>query len=263
VAGRFYAGERARLERQLDACMPSPQPDPSIRVCIGPHAGWVYSGAIYGEMLAQLAVPRRVVLVGPNHTGRGPALSLWSGGEWEYPNGSVSIDTDMVDALAATGLFELDRDAHRDEHCLEVQVPFLARRQPELRITPIVVRQLALEDCRRVGETLARVVSTLETPEDPILLAISTDMSHFESATRARELDQLAIDRVEAMDPEGLYRTVRARKISMCGFVPTTLALYYGLARGLGRCRLIRYGHSGEVSGDLDRVVGYAGLVIS
>lgn len=263
VAGHFYSDDAEELGRQLAACMPVPKPDPEVRVCIGPHAGYVYSGKIYGEMLAQVEVPRRVLLLGPNHTGKGAALSLWSGGAWHFPNGEVQVDGELVNALADSGLFTLDRDAHLDEHSLEVQVPFLARRQPELSIAGIILGRLDLKSCQVVGEALAQILSALEGPDDPILLAISTDMSHFESATRARELDLAALSHVQAMDPAGLYRTVQARAISMCGFIPTTIALYYGLARGLSRCRLIRYGHSGEVSGDLGRVVGYAGLVIS
>lgn len=262
MAGRFYPGRPDQLRAELRACMPHASADPAVRVCIGPHAGYVYSGRIYGETLAQVEVPRRVILIGPNHTGRGATVSLWAGGSWHFPGFEVAIDRPMVEALAATGSFELDLDAHYEEHCLEVQVPFLAARQSQLALTPIVLSGLRIEDCRRLGEHLAAVVEA-QPLGGPVLLAISTDMSHFESAKRARELDALALARVEAMDPEGLYAVVRGEGISMCGFIPTTVALFYARARGLSHCRLVRYGHSGEVSGDLRRVVGYAGLVIS
>lgn len=263
VSGRFYPERSDELVGMLDGCMPQARPDPGVGVCIGPHAGWVYSGQIYGDMLAHVEVPERVVLIGPNHTGRGARVSVWSGGSWDFPGFEVQVDDALVGALAREPGFELDRDAHLDEHCLEVQVPFLKRRQRRLRITPIVMAGLGFEACEALGHTLARVVEDAEARGGPILLAISTDMSHFESATRARQLDALALERVECMDPEGLYQVVRARGITMCGFIPTTVALVYARARGLRQCRLIRYGHSGEVSGDLHRVVGYAGLVIS
>ena len=159
VAGRFYSDDADELARQLAACMPAPKPDPAVRVCIGPHAGYVYSGKIYGEMLAQVEVPRRVLLLGPNHTGRGAAVSLWSGGAWHFPNGEVQVDTELVGALADSGLFTRDRDAHLDEHSLEVQVPFLARRQPKLSIAGVILARLDLESCQVVGETLARILA--------------------------------------------------------------------------------------------------------
>jgi AmmeMemoRadiSam system protein B len=260
VAGRFYAGDPDKLRQQLDVCMPEPADDPRAQVCIGPHAGWVYSGRIYGETLAQVEVPRRVIAIGPNHTGRGVPVSLWSGGSWEFPGFEVAIDRKMVDSLHQSGLFEPDLSAHRDDHCLEVQVPFMARRQPELRLTPIILSRASLDLCQQLGVLLAQAV---RSSDERVLLAISTDMSHFHPADEARALDELCLERVLAMDPEGLYSLVRARGISMCGFIPTTVALYYAHARGLSECRLVRYGHSGEVSGDDSRVVGYAGLVIS
>ena len=127
---------------------------------------------------------------------------------------------------------------------------------PSLSVT---LAGLSLAECREVGEGLAEVV---RASEEPVLLVASTDMSHYISADEAATLDGMALARVQALDPEGLYRTVRSHQISMCGVLPTTAALFAARALGASQAELVRYGNSGEQSGDHDRVVGYAGVLV-
>lgn len=259
VAGRFSPADPDRLRAEVQQRLgPAVTPRPALAL-MGPHAGYVYSGSILGETWARVVVPPRVVLMCPNHTGRGVARSLWSGGGWQLPGATVPVDEELRDAIGEHCGAEPDERAHLDEHALEVHLPFALARQPQLRIAALCLAPLDLEACRAMGEGLARVV---ERSPEPVLLVASTDMSHYLPAARAEQLDRMALDRVEALDPAGLLRTVRRHDISMCGVVPTTVALFAALALGAREAELVRYGHSGQISGDHDRVVGYAGAVV-
>lgn len=259
VAGRFYPGEASRLRQEVEALLgPAVEPRPALAL-VGPHAGYVYSGSILGQTYARVVVPRRVVLMCPNHTGLGVPRSLWSGGGWRLPVGTVPVDEALGRALRQHCGAEPDRAAHLREHALEVHLPFALARQPALRIAALCLAGLALEECREIGEGLARVV---RESDEPVLLVASTDMSHYVSADQAARLDGMALARVEALDPEGLYRTVRSHRISMCGVLPTTVALFAARELGATEAERVRYGHSGERSGDHERVVGYAGVLV-
>jgi AmmeMemoRadiSam system protein B len=219
----------------------------------------VYSGSIAGQTWARVVVPRRVVLMCPNHTGRGVPCSLWPGGGWRLPTGVVPVDTELCTAIEARCGARPDRAAHLHEHALEVHLPFALARQPELRIAALCLSGLSLPECRELGEGLAEVV---RGSDEPVLLVASTDMSHYVSVDEAATLDGMALARVLELDPEGLYHTVRSHRISMCGVLPTTVALFAACALGATETELVRYGHSGERSGDLERVVGYAGVLV-
>ncbi|MCA9649049.1 MAG: AmmeMemoRadiSam system protein B [Myxococcales bacterium] len=259
VAGRFYPGDPRRLRAEVAELMgPAVEPRPALAL-VGPHAGYVYSGAILGETYARTVVPPRVVLMCPNHTGLGVPRSLWPDGGWRLPTGVVPVDEDLVAGLREHCGAQLDRAAHRREHAIEVHLPFALARQPRLRIAALCLAGLDVETCRAMGEGLARVV---RDSDEPVLLVASTDMSHYISAEDAAVLDRLALERVQALDPEGLLRTVRGHGISMCGVVPTTVALFAARALGASEAELVRYGNSGERSGDYDRVVGYAGVLV-
>jgi hypothetical protein len=258
VAGRFYPGSGAKLAATTQALLGEVHAR-SARAVIVPHAGWSYSGAIAGAVYAQVRVPDVVVVLGPNHTGLGRRRSLWSGGPWRLPDADVEVDGATVAALAASGDFEPDLDAHLREHSIEVQLPFLRARNPAFRVVPIILAHLDFLECQRLGQTLAKVLSA--TGPGALVVA-SSDMSHYIPAAEAARLDRLALERALALDPEGLYHTVVSENISMCGFVPATVALVAALAAGARAAELVRYGHSGETSGDHDRVVGYAGVAI-
>lgn len=259
VAGRFYPGDEAGLRRTVETLLgPAVEPRPAIAL-VGPHAGYVYSGAILGQTYARVVVPQRVVLMCPNHTGLGVSRSLWPGGSWRLPGGTVPVDDALCEALRRECGARPDRAAHLREHALEVHLPFARARQPELRIAALCLAGLEVDECRELGEGLARVV---RGSDEPVLIVASTDMSHYVSAAEAATLDGMALARVEALDPEGLHHTVRSHRISMCGVIPTTVALFAARALGATEAELVRYGHSGQTSGDLDRVVGYAGVLV-
>lgn len=260
VAGRFYPGDADALRAEVARLCPA-NPNPArAKVVIGPHAGLMYSGSILGETYAAVDVPRRVILLGPNHTGQGVARALANHDVWRFPFGDLTLDREMLRRLAEQGVGEPDARAHALEHALEVHVPFLVHRQAKLLLAPICLRAMRLDACRELGEALAAVIAATE---EPVLLAVSSDMHHFADAQTGARLDEMALARVQALDPAGLYGTVRDHGISMCGVIPATVALFAALCMGAQTARLIRYGHSGEFSGDHSRVVGYAGLLIA
>lgn len=259
VAGRFYPASRERMEAELSGFLAgTEQREPAIAV-VAPHAGWMYSGAIAGAAYATVAVPPRVIVLCPNHTGRGVRRSLWSTGAWRIPGGDVPVDAELASSLRDAARLQEDELAHLSEHAIEVQLPFLRALQPKLSIVPVTLAGLSLDECRQIGEGLATAVRGAASD---VLLVASTDMSHYISAADAERLDKLALERVQALDPEGLYDVVRKHEISMCGYIPTTVVLTAANALGAKRASLVRYGNSGETSGDFSHVVGYAGLVV-
>jgi AmmeMemoRadiSam system protein B len=259
VAGRFYPGDAEELADDVAKRMGTCTARPAIAI-VGPHAGYVYSGSIAAETWARVDVPQRVILLCPNHTGLGVRCSMWSGGAWRIPGTRLAIDVELRDALAVHTELELDAAAHLREHAIEVHLPMLAARRPDARIVPICLGRLDAARCRTLGEGLARAIASVD---EPVLVVASTDMSHYIPADVAAELDGHALARLLALDPDGLHRVVERERISMCGYVPTTVALSCALARGATSATLVRYGHSGEASGDHERVVGYAGAIVA
>jgi len=259
VAGRFYPAEPDRLASEVQRLLgvaPSEQPVRALGV-IAPHAGYIYSGAIAGTTFARIVVPPRTVVLCPNHTGMGEPVALWPDGGFRTPVGRVPVDLELAAELAACPLVSRDRAAHRHEHALEVQLPLLLARQPELRIVPLCLGRLTLDQCRELGAAIASAAGP-----DALVVA-SSDMSHYIPAAEARRRDHRALDRVLALDPEGLYATVRGEGITMCGVVPATVMLFAARQLGARSATLVRYGNSGEVNGDTRSVVGYAGVIVS
>ncbi|MGE5246774.1 MAG: AmmeMemoRadiSam system protein B [Verrucomicrobiota bacterium] len=260
VAGQFYPGTAAGLSRAVAALTRDAKEKlPAIAV-VAPHAGYVYSGAVAGEVYSSVRIPERVIVFCPNHTGLGEEAAIQSQGSWSMPWGDVPVDGELARRLAsACPLLREDGRAHSREHSLEVQLPFLHRFRPDFRLVPVCLGQLSLEACRTIGEATADVLR--EEPERPLLVA-SSDMSHYVPDDVARRKDRLAIDRMIALDPEGLYKTVRSERISMCGAIPAVAVLFAACRLGATSARLIKYATSGDVSRDFDQVVGYAGVAV-
>ena len=261
VAQQFYPGDPVTLKDALHRLIPSTTTKQKGLAVISPHAGYIYSGGVAGETFAAVEIPQDIVIMGPNHHGYGAPVALMEKGAWNMPLGEVPINTILArNLLAQTELIQTDALAHRFEHSLEVQVPFLQYLRPDMTLTPMVVSHLSLKSCRIVGEALAAAIAQYDKP---VLIVASSDMTHYESRESATAKDSLAMERITALDPDGLYNTVLRHKITMCGIMPATIALVATLRLGATRARLIRYTDSGEASGDTNQVVGYAGFVIS
>lgn len=263
VAGRFYPGAPEVLSEQVAGLLANARADERpVLAAMAPHAGYVFSGGVAAEVFAATRIPERVVILAPNHTGAGAAVSVFDGRAYQMPWGEVPVDQ----ALAAALLAELpgaraDIEAHRGEHAVEVEIPFLHARQPALTIAPVVLGPLSRSAAVEIGRGLHRAVMSCGGPEQVLVIA-SSDMNHFANDAETREIDKLALEPLLAMDYERMYDIVRDRRISMCGVVPATAMLAYAELAGAKAPELLRYATSGEAFGDLDRVVGYAGVVI-
>lgn len=260
VAGRFYPGSPGELEREVRRLTRDVPSKIQARGILVPHAGYVYSGAVAGEVYSLVEIPDRHILFCPNHTGTGTEAAIMSRGSWKMPWGAVPIDEELAGRmLVASSLLAEDRSAHAREHSLEVQLPFLWRFRKSFRFVPVALGHLSLSECRALGEDVAAVLRDDAAP--PLLIA-SSDMTHYEADAIARKKDEKAISRILALDPEGLYRSVHSERITMCGVIPATVTLFAALSLGAREARLIKYGTSGDISGDYGQVVGYAGMAI-
>jgi hypothetical protein len=260
-AGDWYPADPGSLRGLIESYLGGPGGREEAVGVVAPHAGYMYSGAVAGAVYGRVRIPDTVVVLCVNHRGVGSRAAIIGAGEWETPLGRVPIqETFAQDLKTRVKLLEEDAAAHAREHSLEMQVPFLVYRNAQVRIVPIALQRLDYEECAALGQGLARAVT--DFPE-PVLFVASTDMTHFEAQERANRQDMLAIEKVLAVDPRGLYDTVTKRRISMCGFVPTTVVLCACEALGVEKGTLVRYATSGDVSGDYSSVVGYAAISLS
>lgn len=260
VAGRFYPRDPAALRAEVDSYLSPSTKTITALGCVVPHAGYIYSGAIAGAVYARLEIPSRCIVLGPNHTGRGQPLSIMSEAGWETPLGVVPIDSALAHALKESfPLLTEDSEAHRSEHAIEVQLPFLCARRPDITFVPIALGTGRLEVLETLGIAIGEVIAA---QKEPILLIASSDMNHYENDAVTRAKDQKAIDRILALDPPGLHDVVMREEISMCGFGPTVAMLSAVNLLGATQAELVKYATSGDVSGDREMVVGYAGVAV-
>jgi AmmeMemoRadiSam system protein B len=263
VSGRFYPNQAGELLRQVESfCAPLSPGEARRRAvaCLVPHAGYRYSGHVAGAVYARLELPRRFLLIGPRHYPRGQAQAILSEGAWQTPLGRAEIDAALAAELkrACGGLAE-DDVAHRSEHALEVQLPFLQKLAGEFRFVPIALGTVDFAALESLGSAMAQVVAR---QKEPVLIVASSDMNHFESDEITRRKDELALGRLLALDARGLHETVRRESISMCGYGPAVSMLIAAGQLGATRAELVRYATSGDIRGDRDEVVGYAGVIV-
>lgn len=266
VSGRFYADPPRALEREVRALLEPVQPyahPAHARAAVVPHAGYTYSGVTAAHVFARLHLPRATVVLAPNHTGvcRAPGgVSLWEAGAFATPLGLVPVDEGLADAVrAACALVAVDHAAHRDEHAIEVQLPFLQVRRPDVRIVPLVLGWDDWGRARTLGEALAGVITAWS---EPVLLLASSDLNHYEPAAVSEIKDAQALAAIQALDGAALLRRCRDEQITMCGRAPVAATLAAARSLGSTRAEVVDYRHSGWVTGDEASVVGYGGVVI-
>lgn len=260
VAGRFYPRDPDTLLKDVQSYL-SPQTVGARALgCIAPHAGYIYSGAVAGAVYANVDLPRRYIVLCPNHTGKGRPLAIMSSGSWETPLGLAPIDSALAEALKKRfPLLAEDADAHRSEHAIEVELPFLQVRRPDLTFVPIALGTGQFDVLEKLGEAVADAV---QAQAERILIVASSDMNHYENDAVTRVKDHKAIERILALDAPGLFAVVTRGDISMCGFGPAIVMLTAAKLLGATTAELIKYATSGDVSGNRDLVVGYAGVVV-
>ena len=264
VAGMFYEGSPERLRAQVDACFAANPAVASKQKFIGavvPHAGLMYSGHVAAAFYGAAELPKRFIILCPNHTGAGHYAAINREGAWRTPLGDCPIDTPLADALMSrTRLLKVDAQAHAREHSLEVQLPFLQRLLPAFTFVPICLATHRLELTEEIGNAVAEVV---KSEKEPVGIVASSDLNHYEDQQETLRKDNLAIEEVVAMKPKELWRVVDQFDVSMCGFIPTTAMLTAARALGATRAQLLKHATSGDINGDYRRVVGYASILVS
>lgn len=261
VAGRFYPGDEKSLREEVkDFLSEGTQAPTKALACMAPHAGYMYSGHVAGAVFAAIEIPQLCLVLCPNHTGFGHALSIMSEGAWQTPLGEIPIDEEFAAALKGRcpSLVE-DSEAHRKEHAVEVELPFLQMRRRDLRFVPIALGTRRFELLEQLGEAIAETIAAHSVP---VLIVASSDMNHYESDAVTRVKDHSAIESILALDARALYDVVTQKNISMCGFGPAVAMITAACKLGAKSAELIKYATSGDVSGDREMVVGYAGIVI-
>jgi AmmeMemoRadiSam system protein B len=284
VAGQFYPGSEKSLQQQLEACFVDKRGFgklPAVKVgtkqikgLVVPHAGYVYSGAIashaYGR-LADQGFADTFVLLGPNHTGMGSGVAVMTEGAWKTPLGRVPIDATLAKTIHA-GIIDQDETAHAYEHSIEVQLPFLQfiAQEKKFDFVPLCMMMQDIETSKEVGAILA---AALQKSKKKSVIIASSDFSHagfnyrsmppegMRVDTYAEKQDKLAIQKILAMDPEGLVRTVEEHDITMCGYGPVAAMLFAAKKLGATTAELLKYGTSYEVHPDTS-CVGYGAIAL-
>jgi len=293
VAGAFYAGSPELLREQLEWCFTDrlgPGSLPKVREepledpvgLVSPHAGYQYSGPVAAwafHLLAELGRPETAVIVGTNHTGLGPPISIWIEGRWETPLGQMEIDTELARAIMEAeakegegrGLIGESEAAFLREHSVEVQLPFLqflfggtelepeARAKTDVRFVPLVCLDQRAEAASALGRALA---GALQQIERSVVLIASSDFTHYEPHEVACRKDREAIERILELDLPGFYEVIRRSRVTICGYGAIAAVMEAARLLELKETKLLRYATSGEVTGDLSGVVGYASIAL-
>ena len=259
VAGAFYPGTAAALKADLAKYIDKNAPKEEAVGLLMPHAGYIYSGAVAGAAISRVIFKDTFVIIGPKHYAPGEPFSVWPDGAWQTPLGSVQVDAELASKIVSLSQYaKADYRGHeKDEHAIEVQLPFLQYIKPDVRIVPILMGGIELEVCREIGHAIAQAVKTLK--REVVILA-SGDMTHYESPERAKVKDMSAIEAMLALDEAELERRYYDIHMTMCALGPVCTLLAASKELGVTHAELVKYGNSGDATGD-NRVVAYAGVI--
>jgi AmmeMemoRadiSam system protein B len=272
-AGTFYESSKDGLRKQIEGCflhkfgpgtlpIGVKKPLSDLIAIVSPHAGYVFSGpvAAHGYHYAAMrGYPDSVVILGPNHTGLGSGISIMTRGRWRTPLGDVEIDEGLAKKIqAASNLIDVDSEAHRFEHSIEVQLPFLQYIYPErLKFVPVCMMFQDLQTSREVGDAIANASFNMN-----VLIVASTDLTHYEPQRIAEAKDRIVIDAIMRLDEEELHKVIEEKNISMCGYGPVSALLFAAKRMGAKKAQLLCYRTSGDITQDHSQVVGYSSLAI-
>jgi len=261
VAGQFYPAWPKELKETIKFMVDKEGAKIDAIGVVSPHAGYIYSGPVAGAVFSHIKFKDTFILIGPNHRGMGKPFSIMTSGSWKTPLGEVEINSELAQAiLKASGYLEEDSLAHRYEHSLEVQVPFLQYFKPDVSIVPIVLSQADPPVYEEIGRALAAAIK--KAGNDAVIVA-SSDMTHYEPHEKARDKDRQAIEAILDLDAAELVKRINRFNITMCGYAPAISLITAAKALGAKKAELVKYQTSGDTSGDFSSVVGYAGIIIS
>src|SRR5215470_2676890 len=263
VAGYFYPAKPEALTSLVEKCLKDEQTSSKTkaRACLVPHAGLVYSGAVAGAVFGRLALPKKILLLGVRHHPHGAEQAILSEGAFRTPLGDVPIDTTLaLELRKACPALEENAVAHKQEHSLEVELPFLQTLDSGFSFVPIAI---GTHDFEALSATGAGIADVLGRYPEEVLVVTSSDMNHYEDEVATRTKDQKAIEQLLKLDARGLLHACRQHRITMCGMGPAIVMLTALQKLGSTSAQLVRHATSGDINGDRSSVVGYAGLIFN
>ena len=258
VAGSFYEGDQELLRRHVDVLLhnaPEASPPGSIVGLVSPHAGYLYSGstAAAGYKMLKGSTFDVVLLVGPSHREFFDGVTIYPGDAYRTPLGDNPLDKKLRTALVESSPLIKSHDAgHREEHSLEVQLPFLQRVLGEIPIVPMIIGNQTKATCLALGKAIASVAR-----DRRVLLVASSDLSHFHPYDVAVGLDRRVIEYVEKFDAEALMSQLDGERVEACGGGPVVAVMLAAKLLGANRSQVLFYCNSGDITGDRSGVVGY------
>ncbi|MDP3143728.1 MAG: AmmeMemoRadiSam system protein B [Candidatus Omnitrophota bacterium] len=263
VAGGFYPSNPKELSLMIDGFLNAASVEElsDIVALVSPHAGYQYSGqvAAYGYKAIKGKKYSTVIVLAPSHYVGFPGISVWGSGKFRTPLGDIPVDSELVARLIKENpQISFIAEAFLKEHSLEVQLPFLQKALTDFKIVPIVMGQLNFKDCQRFADTLTNTVGDRKD----ILVVASTDLSHFHPANEAQMLDRQTLNYLSQFDAKLLWENSSKYDPSVCGLAPIISTLLYAQAPGDKNIKILKYAHSGDVTGDLSSVVGYVSAAI-
>lgn len=261
-AGGFYPRNEKDIRKMISGFSGEQRKKIGAKAIMVPHAGYIYSGPVAGEVYAGVELPRRFIIISPNHWEGRTDIAVDTSDQWETPLGIVNLDQDLRERiLKHTDKIKQAEPAHRKEHAIEVQIPFIQYHLGnDFRFVPVAMLSPGISV---LDETAGAVAAAVKEAGEDVLLVATTDMSHYISEAEAKKLDGMAIEKILALDPQGLYKTVLENEIAMCGMQVVYTVMKAAMELGCVKAELVKYSTSGEVFGDYDEVVGYAGVIFS
>ena len=262
VAGQFYPSSSQELKNRIETLIDKKAEKSDVIACMLPHAGYMYSGAVAAQTVSRINIKNKIILLGPNHTGYGRAYSIMTDGIWQTPLGEIKIDSNLAKSMLSRSRYlEEDSLAHTYEHSLEVELPFLQYFKPDFEIVPIIVLSEEINILRDIGKDISYAIKDLNIRDSAMIVA-SSDMTHYEPQGQAAKKDKQAIQAILDLDEYELMERVQKLNISMCGYAPVVVMLAAAKLLGAQKSSLIKYQTSGDITGEKDSVVGYAGIII-
>lgn len=271
VAGAFYPDNPEILKKTIENCFlddfgVGKIPDMGkfdgvdypINVMV-PHAGYRYSGAVASHSyckLVQNGFPEVFIILSPNHTGLGSEVSVFNEGEWITPLGNVEVDKEFADEIISfSDIATADFSAHIREHSIEVQLPFLQYFSNDFKLVPITMGSQTFTASSDLAKAIFEAGNKLGKS---YCVIASTDLSHFNNQEKANKVDGFVLEDISEMNEFKLFEEVIQYNITMCGYGPVMTTISLSKMSGKNNCEILAYGTSGDVTGDLSSVVGYA-----
>ena len=271
VAGAFYPDDPENLKKLIESCFLDDSGvgyipelnsfegnDYPISVMV-PHAGYQYSGAIASHSYCEIVkngFPEVFIILSPNHTGFGSDISIFNEGEWITPLGNVEVDREFADSIIEFSDFaSAEFTAHIREHSIEVQLPFLQFFSDDFKIVPITMGQQSFSTSNDIANAIYEAGKKLNKS---YCVIASTDLSHFNNQEKANKVDGFVLEDISEMNEFKLFEEVVQYNITMCGYGPVMATISLSKRRNKNSCEILAYGTSGDVTGDMTSVVGYA-----